>query len=67
MHATSGLFTNKINKKTLITFYLDITKNLIAMGYPSDKTFQKFIRNQIEKVSKFLNEKHENRFKIFNL
>lgn len=48
-------------------FKKDITKNLIAMGYPSDKTFQKFIRNEIETVSKYLNEKHENCFKIFNL
>lgn len=37
------------------------------MGYPSDNTLQKLIRNQIEIVSKYLNEKHKESFRIFNL
>ncbi|CAF0865999.1 unnamed protein product [Brachionus calyciflorus] len=44
-----------------------ITDRIIAMGYPSDKLLQSLIRNQIEKVSKYLNEKHRESFKIFNL
>lgn len=37
------------------------------MGYPSDKAIQSLIRNKIEQVSKFLNEKHRDSYKIFNL
>lgn len=40
---------------------------MVAMGYPSDNALQKLIRNQIEKVSKYLNEKHKESFRIFNL
>lgn len=37
------------------------------MGYPSDKALQSLIRNRIESVAKFLNERHEDSYRIFNL
>jgi len=37
------------------------------MGYPSDKPIQSLIRNRIDEVSKFLNERHSNSYKVFNL
>ena len=37
------------------------------MGYPSDKALQSLIRNKIESVSKFLNERHPDSYRIFNL
>ena len=60
------------NRKRLVDgqYDLDLTyisKNIIAMGYPSDKPIQSLIRNRIEEVSKFLNEKHNSSYKIFNL
>ena len=37
------------------------------MGYPSSNKLEGIIRNQIESVSKFLQERHPNSFKVFNL
>jgi hypothetical protein len=37
------------------------------MGYPSDNAIQGLIRNQIGTVSKYLKEKHDESFKVFNL
>lgn len=60
------------NRKRLVEGRYDldlsyITDNIIAMGYPSDKTMQSIIRNHISHVSMFLNERHPGAFKIFNL
>lgn len=60
------------NRKRLVEGRYDldltyITDNIIAMGYPADKTIQTIIRNHINHVSKFLRERHQNSYKIFNL
>lgn len=60
------------NRKRLVEgrYDLDLTyicDNIIAMGYPADKTIQTIIRNHITHVSKFLIERHPDSFKIFNL
>ena len=60
------------NRKRLVDgkFNLDLTyinERIIAMGYPSDKPIENLIRNNIKQVSEYLNEKHENSYKIFNL
>lgn len=60
------------NRKRLVEGHYDldltyICENIIAMGYPSDKPIQSLIRNRIDEVSKFLNERHSNSYKVFNL
>jgi hypothetical protein len=53
---------------SIISFilYLDITSNLIAMGYPA-KNFEGLYRNHIDDVKKFLANNHNNVNKIYNL
>jgi hypothetical protein len=48
-------------------FDKDITKDIIAMGMPSDKVFERVARNPLSDVAKFLKEKHGNSFKVYNL
>ena len=43
-----------------------ITKRIIAMSFPGSGV-RKIYRNSIDKVVQFLNEKHANSYKLFNL
>jgi len=64
------LVSKKRNRLVDGKFNLDLTyinEKIIAMGYPSDKPIENLIRNNIKQVSEYLNEKHENSYKIFNL
>lgn len=43
-----------------------ITKRIIAMSFPSSG-IDGYYRNRIETVAKFFDEKHPNKYKIYNL
>ena len=44
-----------------------ITDRLIAMGMPAENTLYKLSRNPAAEVDKFLESKHSNKYRIYNL
>lgn len=49
-----------------ITYQVDITDNLIAMGFPAEN-FEAIYRNPMVEVQKFLNTRHPNNYMVINL
>ena len=44
-----------------------ITPRVLAMSFPASTVVEKAYRNPIETVAQFLKEKHQNKYKVFNL
>lgn len=64
-----GLVSKKKVRYTEGDVDLDLTyvaERVIAMGWPSEK-FEAFYRNRGSDVLKFLDERHENHYKVYNL
>jgi phosphatidylinositol-3,4,5-trisphosphate 3-phosphatase/dual-specificity protein phosphatase PTEN len=52
--------------KTLTFIHIDITDQLIAMGYPAED-FEQFFRNSMSDVQRFFTLRHKGHYKILNL
>uniref|UniRef100_A0A182MLK5 Uncharacterized protein n=1 Tax=Anopheles culicifacies TaxID=139723 RepID=A0A182MLK5_9DIPT len=63
------MVSGRRNRYTQDDFNLDLTyimTNIIAMGYPAEN-MEAIYRNNREDVLKFLTEKHEGKYKVYNL
>lgn len=45
---------------------VDITDRIIAMGYPCEN-YERYYRNPASNIKKFLDERHKNHYKVWNL
>lgn len=44
-----------------------VTPRMIAMSYPADNFIKKIYRNDMTDVSKYLKEKHNDKYHVYNL
>ncbi|KAF9975666.1 hypothetical protein BGZ73_000622, partial [Actinomortierella ambigua] len=66
-HAVSKQKRRYVDKEAGLDLDLAyITSSIIAMGYPS-KSLEAFYRNPMSDVEKFLDSRHEGRYKVYNL
>ena len=49
-----------------LSHLVDITEKIIAMGYPSVR-MESLYRNPMKDVQRFLNQRHDRRYKVYNL
>lgn len=57
-----------LSSLSLPLFLPDITKNVIAMGFPAEATHEKWYRNTMGDVLRFLNTRHKaTGYKVYNL
>ena len=66
------IVTNKSKSKRLVDGEYDldltyVTPRIIAMSFPASNLIQKIYRNNIKTVASYLNDKHQNKYFIFNM
>ena len=69
MNAVKQLVSKKKRRFKEDGYDLDlsyVTDNIIAMGYPSE-SMESMYRNSLEDVKRFLEERHRDHYKVYNL